>query len=100
MVRRIDVGREVALRRPDRRRAHGEGRGRIHDKTVLAVEHLIARAGSGKNGGKFQCVGAIGYRKAKFPKGDPASGVVLNPEKSEWINISPDDALVVVGPAN
>ena len=41
---------------------------------------------------------AIGYRKAKFAKGDPTSGVELNPTKSTWYNIDNDDALVVIGP--
>jgi len=41
---------------------------------------------------------AIGYRKADSAKGDPTSGVVLNPAKSTWFNVSSEDALVVVGP--
>ena len=41
---------------------------------------------------------AIGYRKANFAKGDPTSGVVLNPTKSTWFNISKEDSLVVIGP--
>jgi voltage-gated potassium channel Kch len=41
---------------------------------------------------------AIGYRKAKFAKGDPTSGVDLNPAKSTWYTIDSDDALVVIGP--
>ena len=40
---------------------------------------------------------AIGYRRAKHPKGDPTSGVILNPEKSAVFATQPGDALVVVG---
>lgn len=40
---------------------------------------------------------AIGYRKANFAKGDPTSGVVLNPTKSTWFNIAKEDSLVVIG---
>ena len=41
---------------------------------------------------------AIGYRKAKFAKNDPTSGVVLNPNKTTWFDIEDEDALVVIGP--
>lgn len=41
---------------------------------------------------------AIGYRTAKNAKGDPASGVFLNAEKSTVYSPAPGDGLVVVGP--
>ncbi len=41
---------------------------------------------------------AIGYRKANFAKGDPTSGVELNPVKSTLFNVDKADGLVVIGP--
>ena len=41
---------------------------------------------------------AIGYRTAKHAKGDPASGVVLNADKSTVYQPAKGDGLVVIGP--
>jgi hypothetical protein len=41
---------------------------------------------------------AIGYRTADYEKGDPTSGVQLNPVKSTKFNINDNDGLVVIGP--
>lgn len=41
---------------------------------------------------------AVGYRKASFAKGDPTSGVELNPVKSTVFSVDKADGLVVIGP--
>jgi hypothetical protein len=65
--------------------------GKYTDKDSVTFAELVASARSlGES--------AIGYRKANFDKGDPTSGVKLNPTKATKFEVNPADALVVIGP--
>ena len=61
------------------------------DKDSVTFAELVASARS-------RGESAIGYRKANFDKGDPTSGVQLNPTKATKFEVNPADALVVIGP--
>jgi hypothetical protein len=65
--------------------------GKYTDKDSVTFAELVASARScGES--------AIGYRKANFDKGNPTSGVQLNPTKATKFEVNPADALVVIGP--